>query len=100
MVAGVAVAVPLTLHTQTKIEEASLRRSVTSALVDWDDRVRVVSLTADVVDGTATVELLVAGSNEPRAAWKLASEIQRRFDGPVDLELSYQRDELFVVSVR
>ena len=32
IVAVVAVAVPLTLHTQTTIEEASLRRSVTSAL--------------------------------------------------------------------
>jgi hypothetical protein len=30
----------------------------------------------------------------------LAEEIRRRFDGPVDLRLLYQRDELFTVSAR
>lgn len=100
MAAVVIVAVPLTLHTQSTIADASLRRSVASAVVDWDDRIRVISLTSDVADGRATVELLVAGSNEPREAWRLASEIQRRFGGPVDLQLLYQRDELFVVSAR
>lgn len=100
MVAVLVVAVPLTLHTRSVIEDASLRRSVGTSVVEWDDTVRVIDLVADVVDGRANVELLVSGPNEPRAAWKLASEIERRFGGPVDLQLLYQQDELFVVSVR
>jgi hypothetical protein len=46
------------------------------------------------------VEILVSGPSEPRPAWQLASEIADRFDGPVDLRLLYQRDDLFVVTVR
>ena len=96
----VVVAVPLTLHTRSTIEDTSLRRSVTSSIVAWDDSVRLIEMTADAADGKATVELLVAGPNEPRPAWELAIEIERRFGGPVDLRLLYQRDELYVVSVR
>ena len=100
LAAVLVVAVPLAFHTQSTIEDASLRRTVSVSVVEWDDGVRVIELVADVVDARAMVELLVAGPNEPRAAWKLASEIEQRFGGPVDLRLLYQRDELFVVSVR
>ncbi len=100
MVAVLVVAVPLTLHTRATVADASLRRSVASSILEWDDSVRVIDLEADVAGGKATVELLVAGPNEPRAAWKLAGEIERRFGGPVDLRLLFQRDELFAVSVR
>lgn len=94
------VAVPLTIHTRDAIDDASLRRSVTSSIRDWDDTVRIVELIADVDDGTATVDVLVAGPNEPQPAWLLASAIEERFDGPVDLRLLYERDDLFLVSVR
>ncbi|HXV32495.1 MAG TPA: DUF389 domain-containing protein [Gaiellaceae bacterium] len=99
-VAVVAVAIPLAFHTRVTIEDTSLRSSVASAVVEWDDTVSVVDLSADVADDRASVELLVSGPNEPRPAWQLASEIERRFGGPVDLRLLYQQDELFVVSVR
>jgi uncharacterized hydrophobic protein (TIGR00271 family) len=98
--AVVAVAVPLSFHTRSTIEESSLKSSVASAVVDWDDTVRVVELNADVAGDTASVDLLVSGPNEPRPAWQLASDIERRFGGPVDLRLLYQEDQLFVVSVR
>jgi uncharacterized hydrophobic protein (TIGR00271 family) len=100
VVAVVFVAVPLTLHTRSTIEDTSLRRSVVSAIRAWDDRVRAVEVNADVAGGTATVEVLIIGSNDPRPAWLLATEIERRFGGPVDLRLFYQRDQLFEVSVR
>jgi uncharacterized hydrophobic protein (TIGR00271 family) len=100
LAAVVAVAIPLTLHTREAIRDASLERSVTNALAEWDDSVRVVELAADAVGSRASVELLVSGPNEPRAAWRLAAEIERRFGGPVDMRLLYQRDDLFVVSVR
>lgn len=99
-VAVLAVAVPLSLHTAATIEETSLRRSVTDSLVAWDDTVSVVELSADVAGGRADVDLLVSGPNAPRPAWRLARDIEERFDGPVDLRLRYQRDRLFTVSVR
>jgi uncharacterized membrane protein len=100
LVAVVVVAIPLTLHTRTTIRDASLRHSVANAIVDWDDSVRVVDLDADVGAGHATVDLLVSGPNEPRPAWMLATEIERRFNGPVELVLQYQQVGRFEVSVR
>jgi hypothetical protein len=46
------------------------------------------------------VRLLLSGPNEPRPAWQLATGIEHRFHGPVDLHLLYQRDIAFDVSVR
>lgn len=100
LLAVAVVAVPLTVHTRAALEDTSLRRSVTSSIQDWDDTVRVVELSADVAGGSATVDLLVAGPNAPQPAWRLAAEIERRFGGPVELRLLYQRDVLFQVSVR
>jgi len=100
LVAVFVVAIPLTIHTRSAVEDVSLRRSVASAVVAWDDSVRVVDLTADADNGRAQVDLLVSGPNEPRPSWQLATEIQRRFRGPVDLRLEYQRNDLFSVSAR
>jgi uncharacterized hydrophobic protein (TIGR00271 family) len=100
LTAVLLVAIPLTVHTRATLRDASLTRTVNRSVVEWDDTVRVVDLQADVAKGRATVDLLVAGPNEPRPAWKLAAEIQRRFEGPVDLDLEFQRAEAFVVSVR
>ena len=96
----VAVAVPLSFHTRTTIEDLRLRRAVTDAVASWDDEVRILDLEADTFDERAEVEVLVVGRGNPRPAWELAQEISRRFDAPVDLRLRYQRDELFSVSVR
>ena len=95
-----AIAIPLTLHTRSSIRDVALRRSVTRAVAAWDESVQVIELDADVDDGVATVELLLSGPNSVRPAWLLAEAIERRFEGPVDLRLLYQRDELYVVSVR
>lgn len=100
LVAVVAVTIPLTVHTRSVIREASLNRSVAGAVVEWDDSVRVVELDAQIHGERADVDLLVSGPNDPRPAWRLAEGIERRFGGPVDLRLLYQRDDLFVVSVR
>ena len=100
MAAVVAVAIPLTLHTQAAVADASLRRSVSRSVQEWDGTVRIIDMTSDVYDNRANVELLVSGPNEPQPVWRLAERIQDRFDGPVDLRLQYQRDDLFEVSVR
>jgi len=94
------VAIPLTLHTMTTLEDARLRRAVVDSVEAWDDNVSILELEADVADDRGTVELLVVGSGDPRPAWILAESIRDRFDGPVDLRLRYQRDEVFTVSAR
>lgn len=100
LVGVVIVAIPLTLHTRATLRDTTLRRSVTQAVKAWDDSVNIVELDADVVHGRASVDILVSGPNESQPSWKLAEGIRARFDGPVDLRLLYQRDELFVVSAR
>lgn len=94
------VAVPLTLHTQATLRDTTLRRSVTQAVREWDATAGIVELEAEVRDGRAVVEILVSGPNAAQPSWKLAEGIRSRFDGPVDLRLLYQRDELYVVSAR
>jgi uncharacterized hydrophobic protein (TIGR00271 family) len=100
LIAVLVVAVPLTVHTRSVLEDVSLRRTVASAVVAWDDTVRVVDMTADAEEGRAVVELLLSGPNTPRPSWELATEIQRRFRGPVDLRLEYSRNQLSTVSAR
>ena len=97
---NLVIAIPLTVHTLTTLEDTRLRRAVVGSVEAWDDQVRIVDLVSDATDGRATVDLLVSGSGDPRPAWVLAEEIRQRFDGPVDLRLLYQRDELFTVSAR
>jgi len=94
------VAIPLTLHTLSTLEDARLRRAVVASVESWDDSVRILELDADATGDRGTVELLVVGTGDPRPAWVLAEGIRQRFDGPVDLRLRYQRDELFSVSAR
>jgi uncharacterized hydrophobic protein (TIGR00271 family) len=94
------VAIPLYRHSQSVLEDQQLRSTVTRAVEEWDETVRIVDLVADKRDGSAAVELLVVGQGDPRPAWQLADEIRARFGSPVDLRLLYQRDELFLVSSR
>jgi uncharacterized hydrophobic protein (TIGR00271 family) len=96
----IVVAIPLTLHTMTTLEDARLRRAVVASVESWDDNVRILELDADASDDAGTVELLVVGSGDARPAWLLAEGIRDRFGGPVDLSLRYQRDQLFSVSAR
>lgn len=100
LVTVAVVAIPLTFHTRTTLEDLRLRRAVTDAVSVWDPEVRIVELDADAFDDRARVELLIVGRGDPRPAWQLAEEIQDRFDAAVDLRLLYQRDELYNVSVR
>ena len=54
----------------------------------------------DADNGEATVNLLVAGPNEPREVWILAERIHNEFDGPIDLDMQFQQDLRFRVSAR
>jgi uncharacterized hydrophobic protein (TIGR00271 family) len=98
--AVLAVAVPLTWHTQSTLEDSRLRRIVAESISDWDPTTRITELTAEVRGDTGHVEVLVEGANEPREVWALAQETQRRFGGPVVFELRYAQDLRFQVTVR
>ncbi|MGI9621971.1 MAG: DUF389 domain-containing protein [Acidimicrobiales bacterium] len=98
--AVLAVAVPLTWHTQSTLEDARLRRIVAESVSEWDPTTRISSLSAEVRGDTAHVEVLVEGSNQPDEVWALAQETQRRFGGPVVFELRYAQDLRFEVTVR
>lgn len=100
LLAVVAVAIPLTLHTRSTIRDSDLRRAVTESVEKWDDAVRVIEIRADLAGGTAHVELTLSGPNDPRPAWQLAELVRESFGTPVDLELRYERNKLFVVSAR
>ena len=100
-VVGVAlVAVPLTLHTLSTIDDERLQRAVTVAVAEWDGDARLTDFTADAHDGRATVEVVVTGRGDPRPAWQLAELIRSHYGKPVDLRLYYQRDELYAVTSR
>ncbi len=100
LAAVAVVAVPLTLHTRSTVEDTRLRRTVANAITEWDPTARVIELTVDADNGEATVNLLVAGPNEPREVWILAERIHNEFDGPIDLDMQFQQDLRFRVSAR
>lgn len=100
LAAVAVVAVPLTLHTRSTVEDARLRVTVTDAITAWDPTVRVVEVTTDAADGLATVDLLVAGPNAPTEVWTLAERIRDGFGGPVELDMQYQQDLRYRVSAR
>lgn len=98
--AVILIAVPLTLHTRQTVAENALRGQVTAAVRDWGPDVRVIELDTTLVGGRAEVDLLVAGPDADRRAWRLAEGIRDRHGGPVDLRLRYQVNDLVIVSSR
>lgn len=100
LLAVAAVAIPLTLHTRATLQDLRLGRAVVDAVEAWDGDVRIIEVKADVADGTAAVDLLVASRGEPRPAWQLAVAIRERFGGAVELRLFVENDELFEASAR
>lgn len=98
--AVLAVAVPLTWHTQSTLDNSRLRRIVAESVSEWDPTSRITDLTVEVKGDTGHVEVLVEGGNEPEDVWALAQEAQRRFGGPIVFELRYAQDLRFQVTVR
>jgi uncharacterized hydrophobic protein (TIGR00271 family) len=98
--AVLAVAVPLTWHTQSTLDNSRLRRIVAESVSDWDPTSRITGLTAEVRGDTGHVEVLVEGANEPQEVWALAQDAQRRFGGPIVFELRYAQGLSFQVTVR
>ena len=100
LAAVAVVAIPLTLHTVSTIDDTRLRRAALDAVEQWDPAVEIVSLRAGIVGGVAEVELLLTGPNEAEQMWTLAERIRESFGGPVDLDVQYSRDQRFRLSAR
>jgi uncharacterized membrane protein len=100
IVFAAAVAVPLTVHTRTSLQEASIRRAVAQSVQEWDTAARIVDLRADIDGAGAVITLVLSSPNEPRPAWQLAEAIRDRVGVGVDMHLQYQRAASFEVSAR
>jgi uncharacterized hydrophobic protein (TIGR00271 family) len=98
--AVVGVAVPLTWHTQSTLDNSRLRRIAAESVSDWDPTSQITDLTAEVRGDTGHIDLLVEGPNQPQEVWVLAQDIQQRFGGPIVFELRYAQDLRFQVTVR
>jgi len=98
--AVLAVAAPLTIHTFSVIEAQRLDQAVREAAEEWDDEVRIVDLSTAITSSGATVELSVSGNRSIQPVWLLAQTIHERYEGPVELRLRFQTEELFVSVAR
>lgn len=88
------VAVPLSLHTRSVLEDDRFRVTVTDAVATWDPTVRIVSLTADRGDERSTVDLTTAGPNEASPAWELVDILGRRVGGRIEITVSHRREDV------
>ncbi|MGI9624553.1 MAG: DUF389 domain-containing protein, partial [Acidimicrobiales bacterium] len=98
--AVLAVAVPLSWHTESTLDDSRLRRIAAESVSEWDPSSRIDDLTADVRGDTGHVQILLEGANKPQEVWLLAQDIQTRFGGPIVFELRYSQDLQFQVTVR
>jgi uncharacterized hydrophobic protein (TIGR00271 family) len=96
----VAVAVPLTMHTQSALANRELRGDVAAAVAEWDERARVSELRTSIDDDVAVVSVLVSGPGSPDEVWRLARDIQNRIERPLDLEMRYSQILEFEIGVR
>jgi uncharacterized hydrophobic protein (TIGR00271 family) len=95
LVGVVLVAIPLSLHTRSRVHELTLRHDVVDSIATWDPTVDVTSLTTELVGGTAEVKLAITSAGVPSPPQQLAEEISRRSGYPVTLRLSTDHQEVF-----
>ncbi len=90
VVAVVAIAVPLGLHTRNAVEEDAFQRAVVDAVSVWDPQAEIVDVTTERDGSTGTIDLVVASPAEPVPAWRLAELVSTREDlKEVDVALRY-----------
>jgi uncharacterized hydrophobic protein (TIGR00271 family) len=90
VIALIAVAVPLAIHTRAVIEEESFSRLVSQTVSQWDPRATIVDLETSVGNDRATVEVTVATTGDGRPAWKLAQLIADSRGIDVDVEVDFR----------
>ena len=92
----IGVAIPLTSYTLDVFADQRFTREVISQVREWDPSGRIVELSADIGASRATVEIVMASSQDPVPAWRLAELLAAESDLPVDVRVQYRienRDE-------
>jgi len=92
----IGVSIPLTSYTLDVFADQHFTREVISHVREWDPSGRIVELSADIGDSRATVEIVMASSQEPVPAWRLAELLAAESELPVDVSVQYRiesRDE-------
>lgn len=87
-----AVAVPLTAHTIDVAADQRFGRAVLAAVDEWDPRARVVEIDSDAGLERATVDLVMASSNDPQPAWRLAEMLAMTVSTPIDVTVEYRQE--------
>jgi uncharacterized hydrophobic protein (TIGR00271 family) len=92
----IGVAIPLTAYTLDVFADQHFTRDVILKVREWDPSGRIVELSADIGASKATVEIVMASSQEPVPAWRLAELLAAESKLPVDVRVQYRienRDE-------
>ncbi|MEA2009656.1 MAG: DUF389 domain-containing protein, partial [Actinomycetota bacterium] len=99
VLALLAVAVPLGLHTKAVLEDEAFVRDVTNAVDEWDPQATIIRIDADRSGKRATVSLTVATTtSDLQPAWKLAESITAQHGVDLDLDIRYQRESIDAAS--
>ena len=88
MLALIAVAIPLGVHTSNVIAEEQFRRLVSQAVGEWDPRSAIIALETGTEDvWSVDLQLSVAADRSP--TWQLAEAVTRLTGRDVDLNVRY-----------
>ncbi len=78
VLATIAVAVPLGIHTREVVVDEQFERSVVKAVAAWDPQAEIIDVKTDRRGDTATVDLVLASPVDPVPAWQLAELVSDR----------------------
>lgn len=87
LAAGVAVSVPLALHTRQVVEDERFQRAVVDSVPLWDPEAEIVDVETDRDGNRGAVDIVVASPTDPVPAWRLAELIADR-EGLVEVEVN------------
>ncbi len=94
LAAGVAVSVPLALHTRQVVEDERFERAVVDAVPLWDPEAEIVAVETNRDGSRGTVDITVASPTDPVPAWRLAELIADR-EGLAEVDVSVKHRSEF-----
>jgi len=100
LTAVTVVAIPLSVHTNIKLQDSRLNLVVAEVVEDWDPSAQIVEVDAKLNGSVARVDLLMSGPNDPDQIWTLAEAIRDRTGRVVEMDVRYQQNARFQVTAR
>ena len=92
--AGIAVSVPLAIHTREIVDEERFERAVVDAVPLWDPEAEIVRVKTDRDGSQGTIELVIASPTDPVPAWRLAELVAER-EGLAQVEVNLKHRSEF-----